>query len=148
MSWDEYFLEDPKKSIQYFWCLSSALLVFSIFGAHFVEENWKWSFCLLPWNNLFIVKIHPKPSSGTSFLLLIAACDCDPKKFFWKPPAIMKIVPKASHDRYTGEQRQWERRKARTEILMQLSGKSSKLVCVSKEASRNLIFSFLFNKPT
>ncbi len=46
------------------------------------------------------------------------------KKLFWKPPVIMKIVPKAVYDMLLEKIDQWEGRKAASAILFALSKQS------------------------
>ncbi len=79
VSRDEYFVQVLKfETVLFEW----ALMVFTIFSCLFCEGNPKWSFCLLLWNHLLIVKFLPV----TLFRELVPA--------FWWPPVPLKVVPK------------------------------------------------------
>jgi hypothetical protein len=58
---------------------------------------------------------------------------------FWKPPVIMKIVPKAVYDMLLEKIDQWEGRKAATAVLCCSVETIFELISVFKEASRYLI---------
>jgi hypothetical protein len=56
VSQDEYFFEGPKIRNSNFWMIAHG---FHNFQLSFCEGNPKWSFCLLLWNHLLIVKFLP-----------------------------------------------------------------------------------------
>ncbi len=66
---------------------------FHNFQLSFCEGNPKWSFCLLLWNHLLIVKFLPV----TFFRELVPA--------FWEPPVPLKVVPKPASDYENGSKR-------------------------------------------
>ncbi len=62
-----------------------------------------------------------------------------------KPPVILKIVPKAGYELYSGEIQPMRVNEGRSRYLLLLAEQSLELVSVFKEASRNFTCIFLFN---
>jgi hypothetical protein len=69
-------------------------------------------------------------------------------KIFPKAACDHENFPKVSHDTYTEEYRPMGEKKSQNRNSDAAFRKILELVSVLKEASRNFILSFLFNKPT
>jgi hypothetical protein len=117
VSWDKYFFNTLKFETVLF---ELALMVFTMLVV-FCVGNPKWSFCLLLWKQLLIVKFLPV----TLFRELVPA--------FWLPPVILKIVPKAGYECSLEKTDPMRARESLKRNLMRLSEQLLELVKRSKQ---------------